>query len=572
MDFRETNVDGAYNETYEWMLSSEEYLAWKKCTGGRLLIKGKAGCGKSTLMKHLFQREISTSTTGAAGDSHKPRPIICSFYFNGRGGPMEKSLEGMLRTILHQNVSQNPTTYRYLSRFHDDMKKAQDSRNHKVDWTGETLTKMFDIMMRSCTLPQLIFIDAVDEGEGFKVADTFSLLEKYTSLQPGEHHAAASIFLSSRPDNFVNHRKEWTTIDLANFNSEDIKTYTINRLDSMARACAGARYESLATELVSEILRKAEGVFLWVRLVVDEITEAMERYEDTDYIRSLLFTTPTNLWDRFGGILLRVEDRHRPNMKRLLQIVLAAQRPLSVEELIHAFRFSSPNPPRTLQEVWDVETAEQIREDMKRRLLLYCGGLVEVIKTSRLFVIRTSFDPGRKIEYELTTQVQFIHQSVKDYLNSKRIPEELFDIVGSSPLKDKGHELLARASLQYLQLPELVERFYSGTKELSDWYGRMSKELKQNFWAQLPVSNPFLLYSPLWIKHADEAIENANSNTSDGMSLKIMGVVFQTWKFFPHPYRTLYSHIYTNIEYNFKVPLSSLLVFSAHQGFAHLFR
>lgn len=171
---REKTAAGAYTATYEWMLSSPKYLIWKSCPGQRLIIKGKAGSEESTLMKHLFKHRQPRVGFGTASPvAGMLRPVVCGFFFNGRGASMEKTLNAMFPTILHQIVFQNPASYRVLSRFYRDMKQAQASHNRGTDWTGETLMQMLDAVVASANLPILVFIDALDEGNGFSAAEVF---------------------------------------------------------------------------------------------------------------------------------------------------------------------------------------------------------------------------------------------------------------------------------------------------------------------------------------------------------------------------------------------------------------
>jgi ankyrin repeat protein len=529
-------------------------------------------------MKHLFKNEVSDARLGPT------KRVVCGFFFNGRGGPMEKTLKGMLRTILHQMVLQNPTAYRGLSRFHRDMKQECASRGKSVvDWTGESLAKMLEVVMQSPTLPVLMFIDALDEGDGFSPTEVFALLETLTGPNSDGYRSAVSVCLSSRPDNFVNHRKKWVTVDLADFNGKDIETYTTNRLYTIAKDCADFRYQQLVTELVPQILRRADGVFLWVRLVVDEISVAMECGETPQYIRAQLSATPNDLWDHFGKMLLKVGNHHLSDMQRLLRILLAAERPLTVEELAHVLPLSAPDPPRTLQEVWDLRSAEQICHDMRKRIQLCSGGLVEVVETNRYFEVYYRC----KLAYALTSQVQFIHQSVKDYLNGNQIQEDLGDILGPPGLEGNGHHLLLTACIRCLQLPE-VEIAQAASVNLQRHiagHGNAKREFwaqSQTLWAKTTNQCPLLLYCPHWIRHAERSIA-AGDHEESRESWQTMERVFQAWRFFPYNEQLedgqgrkwsecLYTCIYENMRGTSHEAYSCLLSFSAYQGFVCVFQ
>jgi len=89
---------------YHWhrssgdMLLAPEYLRWKApefraSHHGFLWIKGKPGAGKSTLMKHALRHEQSLERRDTT---------IISFFFNARGHELEKTTEGMYRSLVHQ--------------------------------------------------------------------------------------------------------------------------------------------------------------------------------------------------------------------------------------------------------------------------------------------------------------------------------------------------------------------------------------------------------------------------------------------------------------------------------------
>ena len=74
----------------EW-LSSGESLYW---------VSGKAGSGKSTLMKHLFNHgRCREALTAWAGDTPL---VIASFFFWYSGSGLQKSQIGLLRALLYQ--------------------------------------------------------------------------------------------------------------------------------------------------------------------------------------------------------------------------------------------------------------------------------------------------------------------------------------------------------------------------------------------------------------------------------------------------------------------------------------
>jgi hypothetical protein len=223
MEVREDTVETVSEDGYEWFWTSKEYQEWELSKCNKLLIKGKPGCGKSTLMKCDFRKERTQVKNDAR--SFDASILVCAFFFNSRGARMEKSTEAMLRTILHQLLSQDPTIFRPLAPFYAVMKAAKESQTRVVDWNLDKLKEMFTAAVQRPGLSLKLFIDALDEGEGFSTAEMFRYLDELFESQnvPG---ASIRICLSSRPDNFINNQTDWKTIDFDRYNHGNIEEYT----------------------------------------------------------------------------------------------------------------------------------------------------------------------------------------------------------------------------------------------------------------------------------------------------------------------------------------------------------
>src|SRR5690606_31798190 len=92
---RKFNVGRAMRNTCQWLLDSPVYRQWwdPKDTDEPsvfLWINGKAGSGKSTAMKFACER------------AEEENGKVIYFFFNARGGEIERSVEGMYRALLVQ--------------------------------------------------------------------------------------------------------------------------------------------------------------------------------------------------------------------------------------------------------------------------------------------------------------------------------------------------------------------------------------------------------------------------------------------------------------------------------------
>lgn len=103
MDLRRAAIEQAHAETCQWVFDTKQYLSWQDSTKwhshhGFFWIKGKPGSGKSTMMKCILERQQSAT----------PSRTVLSFFFNARGGPLERTVQGCYRSLLYQLLQQVP--------------------------------------------------------------------------------------------------------------------------------------------------------------------------------------------------------------------------------------------------------------------------------------------------------------------------------------------------------------------------------------------------------------------------------------------------------------------------------
>lgn len=88
--------------------SRKAFLEWLSIGSGVFYISGKAGAGKSTLMKFLSQEEKTRQELQAWAEIDGRRLILARFFFWNSGDQLQKSLEGLYRAILWDILRQCP--------------------------------------------------------------------------------------------------------------------------------------------------------------------------------------------------------------------------------------------------------------------------------------------------------------------------------------------------------------------------------------------------------------------------------------------------------------------------------
>src|SRR5712672_1576632 len=150
------------------------------------------------------------------------------------------------------------------------------------------------------------------------------------------------------------------------------------------------------------------------------------RYCFPPSVRRILDELPDSLDETYERVLREIKKANQGIAHRLLQCLVAAVRPLRVEELaeVLAFDFTTKSIPK-LNPSWRWE-------DQEEAVMSACSSLVIVVK-----------DRYSRI-------VQFSHFSVKEYLTSERLSESNRDVSRYQILLEPAHTILAQGCLGVL--------------------------------------------------------------------------------------------------------------------------
>jgi Cdc6-like AAA superfamily ATPase len=96
-------INRAAPGTCEWIFGHPEVKSWSGSDNDSVLwICGKAGSGKSTLMKYITQHLEDTT-------AQIPRPTIASFFFHISQGTSNTTSRALLQSFIFQILSQVPS-------------------------------------------------------------------------------------------------------------------------------------------------------------------------------------------------------------------------------------------------------------------------------------------------------------------------------------------------------------------------------------------------------------------------------------------------------------------------------
>ncbi|OAA72510.1 Ankyrin repeat-containing domain protein [Cordyceps fumosorosea ARSEF 2679] len=372
--------------TCQWLLKASEYDEWlnaeiSKDNRDFLWIKGHPGTGKSTLMKFLSKTLKARRKKGNA---------VISFFFHARGVELAKSTVGMYRSLLKQLLHALPRLQGILDSF--DM--SQQSKE-TPDWNLADLKSLFKKAIAQLGDSSLIIlIDALDECEESQIRDMVKFLLCVGQKAQNKGIVLRICFASRFYPNISINEQRGIDLDLTSHvgHGQDMKTYINNELE-------GTIQEPETLQTISDsLMEKAQGVFLWLQLVVPRVVRAFDhgRLEDVEL---LIQKTPGKLYEVFKQMIER-EPKPSAELLLCLQWILFARQPLSPAQLRDAILSGSRT--KTPESAWFYSIhnkKKEFREAIIDKFIIDSSkGLAETIESG-----------GEKI-------VQFIHESVRNFL------------------------------------------------------------------------------------------------------------------------------------------------------------
>ncbi|KAF2827152.1 hypothetical protein CC86DRAFT_207501 [Ophiobolus disseminans] len=448
IDARQMTVKNAHAKTCKWLLKKSEYLEWLDDTKlsehhGFLWIKGNPGTGKSTLMKFALTN---------ARETMKDK-IVLSFFFNARGEDLEKSTIGTYQTLLLRLLEQIPVLQSVFELL--GLPKSSISTNYK--WTVESLKMLLGKATQRLKSSVVCFIDALDECEERQIRDMVSFFEQVGELAVSTD-VKFRICLSSRHYPYITIRKNLNLVlDRQEGHDQDIADYLASELR--------IGHSKLAEQIRVEVQRKASGIFLWVILVVG----ILNKEHDSGRIHALrrrLREIPSDLHELFYNILTR-DSINSDELVLCVQWVLFATQPLKPEQLY--FAVLSGVEPDALSR-WDPD--EVTIKDIERYILNASKGLSELTKSN-------------------TPTVQFIHESVKDFLLEENALASIWPDLGSN-FQGQSHERLKNCCLNYMGFTHM---------NLPMGLPKASSQRAADFRPPATDALPFLEYAVLNVLH-----------------------------------------------------------------------
>jgi len=431
IDDRSEAIPQAYAKTFQWIFASpgntthrwNSFVGWLQgSTKDIYWITGKPGCGKSTLMKFIYNHKSTLHGLRTWSGASPPQLVKAAFYFWLAGTKQQMLEEGLVRSLLYQSLQQCPELIAkaFPTRWRIHCLLGENSE----PWTKEELLNglVAIVSWHARHYKFAFFIDGLDEfyGDHTKMAAWLQDLSKLDNVR---------LCVSSRPEQeFEDAFSKMPSLRLQDLTRPDIEHYARSRLTNhIGFLELSERDPDYAEHLIDNITDKAEGIFLWVRFVVDSLLDGLAKGDRVTDLQEILDLLPIELESLFERILERCfysklpKGSKRPRggerAAQLLQLEYASLEAPSILELYFADEDDPDRaisrPVGSLDHKW-----EAFSTTMQRRINSRLLGLLEPQK------------PANRPLWN--AKVQYMHRTVRDFLETERI-RNMIEAAAPSP-------------------------------------------------------------------------------------------------------------------------------------------
>lgn len=373
MGYQEYRIQAPLAGTFAWIFRDPNslFLGWLNENGNGndkvgFWIKGIPGSGKSTLMKFIawelrHKREVL--------DGRSSRVIITHFFWED-GSPLEHSQHGFLLSLLHQLIHERsdllPTlfvdlweaTSTYGAEYLESL--LEGWHNWSLFQLNRLLGDFLALLDREDRF--LLLIDALDECDHNDLEEVIALIRQLSSTQNFK------VCFSSRPQVMVMQAFHLAPgFHLEDATLDDIELYVkyqTSRILQKDKEAIG--YDEFNSMITRKIIDNANGLFMWVQLVVDSIARC-----STPAIVHQLDLVPVDTYDM---ICKKIPLQSQIDASMFFQILVKSPQPLSLTTLYFAVGEENVSMEQAAKNLMN----EDLKEKFSHRILSSCMGLLEV--------------------------------------------------------------------------------------------------------------------------------------------------------------------------------------------------
>lgn len=440
MNERRNNIVESHSDTFRWIFDKSgldvsparkkskhehsrtwnSFVDWLKSSKKLYWINGKPGSGKSTLVRFIAEQQ-ETKKFLCQG---RPGTRILSHFFWRAGSPMQQNTKGLFCTLLHQLAVDNKQILHSLTQEVPEWK----SKESDTDWSESELCKLAKSAFSTDALPLCILIDGLDEVPVTQAEGLRDFVKELTQI------SNVKVCISSRPEPAYKHAfQSHACLQLQDLTAIDIRNYAAAAVQDLMRLRNEDEIDaSLANRLEKTLIRKAEGVFLWLKLVAASLRRGLERGDSWDDLQKRLEELPTDISKLYSEMWMRLNANtktYRQAGAHYLNLIIHSM-DLGSQCLMNLLVLEGAATPefrdRLLSRADHTPQSTEL-DRIQQKIHARCAGLVDFVEDEPFHSFR------RKLSPIATTVPRMIHRSAYDFLVNEDQGREIRRLDPSSP-------------------------------------------------------------------------------------------------------------------------------------------
>jgi ankyrin repeat protein len=367
-NFIQKRLDG----TCDWILHRPTFLDWMgpdfpSGASKILWINGPAGHGKTILCARVVQY-LSTMPE---------YPL--AYYFCSSESEARRDSSSIMRSWVSQIISSNRDAFELACSKRETNDRRTASQADIID-----LLRIISQHIPSCTF----VVDGIDEC-AWATGNCESGIEQspkkfFESISSAVANTATRILILSRDEPEIRH--SFRTI-IAGRSGQDFAEYQIRPADvrpdttlfsrSIIDSKLANKHETLKTELSQRMANRCDGMFLWVKMLEDQLRSGKNQKQ----LEETIDQTPTalsHLYDRNWMRICQLSEKDKLRAFTILRWAAFALRPLTVLEITEALIVDDDAEDLSIEELPDAIDDDYISTELQG----LCGSLLEIRKAA----------------------------------------------------------------------------------------------------------------------------------------------------------------------------------------------
>ncbi|OJJ48299.1 hypothetical protein ASPZODRAFT_130276 [Penicilliopsis zonata CBS 506.65] len=449
--------------------SHPKFKKWQSGEQNLLLLAANPGAGKSVLLKSVLDE--------LEGESD----AVCSFFFKLNMGNQHKA-----NIALCKILSELFRAREDLIAGVQDMVKTIDTEDMRFN-----ISRLCEILKQATATVApgsvTVLLDALDEVDTDQLEALLDQIRHFSD-------SPVRFLFTSRPiqrvlENFpqselvLNVNEDTSCSESL---SADIAKVAEDQLQHFFQE-KKIRDKSLQSKLRDQVQDRvyANRTYLFVGLLYDYLNRQTPRIQLRSWLK-VFQSLPSTAFETYRAFLDRIDEEDRPVVKTMLQILLAAQRPLTVTEMNIALEIKDSEEITSTEDLY-------VQDSKEYEALIH--------ETCHFFLV--IYD----------NRVHFIHQTVEDYLRPRQADDKRPDWLVEDLTDVKCHQTLMDICTRYISSPLLEGPAIDSLEDFLDAPMFTQAEYYHQYAMDPPGIKDYAVRQ--WLVHLDAIRQGENKEWSE---------------------------------------------------------